>query len=485
MLMQSLPILASGTCLALTIFVLLRNGRAARRCIALASLALVASSFFSCGGSGSAGGGGGGGGGGGNGGSVLVQFDGDTGTGSPTYKDHPDMAVAVSATQVLEVTGQDVNVYDHSGAMLKSTSMNRFITNAGLAVGAVNDPRVVYDNFVDRFIVVCSCSADYVMVSGSGDATGSWSGAALSSSTGDLTMEPGFDKNGLYVSEFQPTTLFYKVFAIPAADIASVSLAHLNTFTDRNFELMPAIDRTATKAASDPEYFIARSGPPQNGTNVAFDLLVNSLTWSGNKATMSSTTTISSGFLYNTPVDVSQPGAPQIRAAESHRIFGVAQFGTHLYAVEASGPCDSSCGSQGSDAHNLFFWFDVNTSNLTLQQSKKVSSSSLSFLFPSMDVDGSGNVGFSATGVDSAQNASVYLFSHRTTDAANVVNGPTLATAGTVPNYNCNAANPVGWGTYSNTVIDPNQSNVLWTVNEYAGSATNCVWTTKLIQFQL
>ena len=44
-------------------------------------------------------------------GSATVQFEGDTGTGNPpTYKDHPDMAIAASGTQIVETTGQDINV---------------------------------------------------------------------------------------------------------------------------------------------------------------------------------------------------------------------------------------------------------------------------------------------------------------------------------------------------------------------------------------
>jgi hypothetical protein len=43
----------------------------------------------------------------GPGGNATIQFDGDSGTGNPpTYKDHPDMAVAANGTQVVETTGQ-------------------------------------------------------------------------------------------------------------------------------------------------------------------------------------------------------------------------------------------------------------------------------------------------------------------------------------------------------------------------------------------
>src|SRR5262245_32892393 len=53
------------------------------------------------------------------GGNATIQFDGDTGAANPpVYKDHPDMAVAANGTQVVETTGQNVNVYNYSGNLL-------------------------------------------------------------------------------------------------------------------------------------------------------------------------------------------------------------------------------------------------------------------------------------------------------------------------------------------------------------------------------
>ena len=65
------------------------------------------------------------------------QFDGDIGTGGsattkPTYRDHLDATVAANGTQLVEVTGQNVNVYSYTGTLLKSTRTNEFINNAGL-----------------------------------------------------------------------------------------------------------------------------------------------------------------------------------------------------------------------------------------------------------------------------------------------------------------------------------------------------------------
>src|SRR5260370_36690248 len=107
---------------------------------------------------------------------------------------------------------------------------------------------------------------------------------------------------------------------------------------------------------------------------------------------MSPTTAIPTGFLYNTPITEAQPGTPNIRSAESHRVFSASVFGGHLYVVEGSGPCVWNCGGQGSDAHNLFYFFDITLSTMTLYRAVKVSPPTMSCLFQSLAVDTSGNV---------------------------------------------------------------------------------------------
>jgi hypothetical protein len=173
------------------------------------------------------------------------------------------------------------------------------------AAGKVNDPRATYDPFIGRWIVACSCSGDFLLVSGGRDATGPWKGAVLTGSAGDLTMFPGWDKNGVYISEFQ-LKLNSRVIALPSEDVAwksggEISLSNAAVFADRHYEMRPAVDPNPKKGPADPEYMVARSGPPQNATNIAMDLLVDRIAWSDKKASVSGPVAIPTGFLYNTP----------------------------------------------------------------------------------------------------------------------------------------------------------------------------------------
>src|SRR5579871_4132885 len=69
---------------------------------------------------------------------VVHSFDGDHGPGRAvcetgvTHCGFPDMNAAVNGKQVVQVTWQNVSVYDYSGRMLKSVPLKTFISDAGL-----------------------------------------------------------------------------------------------------------------------------------------------------------------------------------------------------------------------------------------------------------------------------------------------------------------------------------------------------------------
>lgn len=423
-------------------------------------------------------------------GGPIIQFDGDTGAGNPpAYKDHPDMAVAANGTQVVETSGQNINVYNYSGTLVKSTPISSFIANAVGTVGTVNDPRMVYDPFISRWLFVCSCAANYLIVSADTDATSTWKGVALSGDSGDLAMRIGFDKNGVYVVQTDIVTITSKLFALPNNDVAwasgtTISLTHEGIATGKTLDEMPAIDLDQNKLATAPEYFVTRSSPGAAGPNVPINLVVDSVTWSGSVASFASSVVIPTGLLFNAAKAAQQPATPNILGTEDHRIFSAYAFGgSHLYVVAASGPCASNCGAQGTDSHDLFFLLDVNIPNLTLNQGIKIASAQNDLIFPSLAVDSQGNVALAATGVSASQAASVYEWHRLATDSGSTIHGPNLLTSGSAT-YSC-ARSPVGWGTYSTTAQDGGDGTRLWTVQEYANSATPCQWGTRVVGFKV
>src|SRR5262249_30179813 len=120
-----------------------------------------------------------------------------------------------------------------------------------------------------------------------------------------LTMKPGFDKNGLYITEYAQQGLTYLAFAIPSEDLAwsdsaKISLKNRHHFENLGLDVMPAVDWNPSKQPAEPAYFVTRTGPTQNGFNAPFQIVVHSLTWSGSTANLSGPKLVPTSFVQHT-----------------------------------------------------------------------------------------------------------------------------------------------------------------------------------------
>ena len=456
----------------------------------------------------------------GSGGLAIVQsFDGDTGPGlatcqMPGHCNLPEMNAAASGSQVVQVTWQNVKVFDHSGNILSTTALPAFITNAGLtptsgSVPKPYEPHVVFDEFIQRWIITASCKYDCLLVSASSDAQGGWAGIYVDNDGSDPSMHLGYDKNGVYIEENQPGTNAAAnqngtagiYFAIPAAEmkwVGTFNPTHKNRAANRPLDGSPALDQNPNKLPTDPAFSVTKScnGNCQNATNLSFDWVVTSVTWSGTTATYGSDRLVMTGvgssqnlWLYNTPIAaVSQPGtAGQIRPIEGHRVLSVGQNGSHLVTALGSGPCTSAgpCATQGLDANNLFFWVDLdctNASSCVVSQTGKVSDPTNHLAFPTVGVASNGNIGIVAGSLGAGIYPSILAWGRSAGDPANTLTGPITVMTGTQPDT-C-VTSPVSYANAAGltTVRDPVDPTKLWTTHQYSDSASPCVWQTRIVE---
>ncbi len=454
---------------------------------------------------------------------VAISFDGDHGPGlavcqsasPPAHCGLPEMNVAANGTQVVQITWQHVSVYDYAGTLLSATPLPALITSAGLSASAQNviEPHVVYDEFINRWIITATCAQDCLLVSASSDATGTWGGAYVDGNGNDPSIHLGYDKNGVYLEENQPgtnvnasvSTYAGTFFAIPSAELQWVGAfnpVHKNRVANKPIDGWPAVDQNTGKLPTDPAFFAAKTCPGsssgtgscQSATDDSFEWVVTTVTWSGTTAVYSGDQLVKTGsggaanaWLFNTPIAaVTQLGsATQLRPIESHRLMNASQNGSHLYGALGSGPCTGSCGAQGVDATNLFFWFDLDCTNASacvVSQTGKVSDPTRDLAFPTIGVGSNGNVAIVAAAIGPSTYPSIEVWTHKTTDPPGAATGPTTVIAGTAPD-SCVAnplifANAVG----VSTVRDPMDPTKLWTTHQYASSAAPCVWATRVMQ---
>ena len=478
---------------------------------------------------------------------ILHSFDGDSGPGlavcqtGVTHCGFPDMNASVNGRQVVQVTWQHIRVYDYKGRLLRSTPMKTFMHDAGLnpipperrraagpAAPGPFETHVFFDEFIDRWVVTGTGVSDSLLVSASADALGSWGGVNLACLQGgpcldyDPAIRPGYDKNGVYycgahLGESSPNTVAgvaYDCLAVASAEVQGIGQgkapAHVNRMHAMPHEIFPAVDHNRNKAPDAPAFFMAKTcdrsspGACQNSLNASFRWIVDTFTWNGTGGAWNTggeqlvKTDVGSKankWLYSKPCCGQLAKFPQagndaisLRAAESHRLTNLAQFGSHLHAVLSSGPCKSDCGSQGADANNIAFWADLDCSNpsaCVVSQTAKIAGD-FNPEFPSVGVDAAGNVGIVAISSTARTDLSILLWTHRASDPPNTINGPTTVIAGTQP-YTCDKdknfasiANPAG----VMTALDPD-GKTLWLAQQWANDAAACVWDTRIVGYRI
>jgi hypothetical protein len=480
---------------------------------------------------------------------IAHSFDGDKGPGMAvcetgvTHCGLPEMSVAVNGKVAVQVTWQNVRVYDYNGKLLQTTPMTTFIRNAGLnpiptehrkpvapSAPGPFELHVVYDEFIDRWIVTVTGQNDCMIVSTSSDPTGSWGGVYPSCLQGgpcldyDPAVHIGYDKNGVYycgghLGDDNPNTIpkvAYDCFAMPPNEVKEIARrtppAHVNRAHNMPLDIMPSVDHNRSKAASAPAFFAAKTcgremmGACQNSTGFTFEWVIDTFTWKGESGTYNiggeqlvktDAGSKQDKWQYNKPCCGESASIPQagndtmtLRVAESHRLANLAQFGSHLYGAMGSGPCTASCGSQGTDTNNVVFWFDMDCSKTTacvVVQTSKISGADFNPEFATVGVDQAGNIGIAASSSTSTTDLSVLLWTRRKSDPPGAFTGPTTVVAGTQP-YTCLNAkniNVIGNAAGVLTALDPSDGTTLWTSQQWSNDAARCAWNTRIVGYRI
>jgi hypothetical protein len=472
--------------------------------------------------------------------SIIHSFEGDEGAGlaacqtNPLCSRQPEMNVAVDGRRVVQLTRQNVRIYDYSGKLLRTTPVVDFVRSAGLdpmtrqGTGPI-EPHIVFDEFLQRWLITLTCRNDCLLVSDSADPAGKWGGVYLSCANRgpclerNPTLKIGYDKNGIYtcgahIGDDNPHTIrgyANDCFAIPAAEVSAiahgVTPSHISRAHNLPLDTMPAIDQNPLKAPRDPVFFVTKScdheapAACQKATNFRFDWIVDSFTWTGTggiynvggeQVVKTDVGSARSKWLYNLPccgseAAISQAGSNvRLRAAESHRLTNLVQFGSHLHGVLNSGPCNSACGDQGADANNVMFWMDLDCSNAArcvVSHTAKISGPAFNTEFASIGVDSQGNLGIVAASASPKASLGILLWTRRVSDPLNSFTGPTPILAGTQP-YTCESGKnvvPIGNSVGILTLRDPLDGSKLWTTQQWSNDAKPCVWNTRIVQYQV
>lgn len=417
-------------------------------------------------------------------------------TGAYAVAAHP--SGAVGRNQLLSIAGNALSLYSKTGVEQGSSSLTDFFADLS-PVGSLFDPRVVYDNASDRFIVVALERRDTAL----GNAANSSRLLLAVSNTANLLDGLIFqaidtkvsvagidswadfpalatDADAIYVTvnlyAFGGTGAYQgsRLWIVPKSPLYAGGLS-----TPQVYNPFAAVGLGAGTTAIPAQIYGSVGGA--SGT-----FLVSSGWTSGqvdylsvirvaNPLTGPTFTNqfINLGNIDDTSVAVPrapQPGTTQTIATGDNRIQSVVWRNNSLYAVSTIVPVAGPDAGQAT-----VHWYRVNTANLatlSLADQGNVGGEDIAtatYTFnPSISVDGFGAfaIGFSASGANVAPGA--YYVARIPTDPASTVEGSVALATGQDYFNRAAGGSPNSWGPYSSVTLDPATDVTFWLYNQYA-----------------
>jgi hypothetical protein len=364
----------------------------------------------------------------------------------------PDTCGAVGPDHFVVTVNRNFAVYDKiTGEELINIHLGSFLP------GCNGDPRVLFDQYSDRWIViVCDFNTKiFLAVSTSDDATGDWFKCDFVVSQGsDAGKWPdyptlGVDEDGIYTAAYMiGGTYGMSIFALEKAPLIASEPSLGNIYAFRELPWEGAIQPVHSFGDCEGEYFVSRS----SSSSLRVRLLTNLLT--DPQLTELCYVTIPSHY--------EPPNAPALGSTVplntvGHRLMNAVYRDGYIWTAHCIG-LDGRAASR---------WYKIDVDGATLDDYGTISDSVMHYYFPSIIVNSEGNAIMGFTGSHSEQYASAYYTTRESNDPPGEMDPPTLLKEGEdtynlVDGYGRNR-----WGDYSLCSVDPTD-DTLWTIQEYA-----------------
>jgi hypothetical protein len=366
----------------------------------------------------------------------------------------PDTCGAAGPNHFVEVVNRNFAVYNKStGEELINILLGAFLP------GSNGDPRVLYDQYSDRwFIIVCDFNTKiFLAVSKSDDPTGEWFKCDFVVSQGaDAGKWPdyptlGVDEDGVYTAAYMiGGGNGMSIFALDKAPLIAEDPYLGDIYAFRTLPWEGAIQPVHTFGTTDGEYFVSRGS--------ATSLRVRVLTGLSDAPVLTEL-----GFA-TIPSHTSPPDAPALGSTVpldtvGHRLMNAVYRDGYIWTAH--------CIGLGGKAASR--WYKVKVSDVTLDDYGTIEDSVLYYYFPTIMVNGNGDAIMGFSGSCNNQYAAAYYTGRSSSDPPGEMADPVLlkegeATYNLIDGYGRNR-----WGDYSLCSLDP-VKQTLWTNQEYAHS---------------
>lgn len=392
--------------------------------------------------------------------------------GLPSGAQPPDPYIAVGARTIIVVTNSNFAIYDKSkpGVLLYKSDFASWFSVPTNPF----DPRVIYDNQNDRFLMTIlfrdnSVSPPkafwLVAVSGSKTGQGTWynyrfdamyNGSAVTSPP-NLIDYPymGTDGVALYLTadsyiEYTPEESFR------GAKLRVVTLSQLYQGLPVGWrdcwDLLNANGSKAGRLAVAHQYFYPSAGPPYlvNAESEGASFLTIWRVRDPLLTTMSLEQQTIAVEAYTPPPPAQQPGAPPLISTNKSNLLQAQYWNGSIWAVQGV--------SSGSRAAIRYYQIDPAG---VLRQTGIRRNDNYDYYYPAFAVDDTGNLRIIYNRSSTTEPVSIYEAILLAGDPSNSLSNSQLVRAGT-GTYKLNTR----WGDYSGAALDPNGQHV-WSYHLY------------------
>jgi len=366
----------------------------------------------------------------------------------------PDSCGAAGPNHFVEVVNRNFAVYNKStGEELINILLGSFLP------GSNGDPRVLYDQYSDRwFIIVCDFNTKiFLAVSKSDDPTGDWFKCNFVVSQGsDAGKWPdyptlGVDEDGVYTAAYMiGGGNGMSIFALDKAPLIDEDPSLGDIYAFRELPWEGAIQPVHTFDTSEGEYFVSRA----SSTTLRVRLLTDLLT----------TPVLTELGFITVPNHSEPPDAPALGSnvpldTVGHRLMNAVYRDGYIWTAH--------CINVGGRAASR--WYKIDVFNTTLDDYGTIEDSVMYYYFPTIMVNAGGDAVMGFSGSHSGQYAAAYYTGRSASDPPGEMAPPVLLKAGEATYNLIDGYGRNRWGDYSLCSLDPT-NKTFWTIQEYAHS---------------
>ena len=423
------------------------------------------------------------------------------GIGHTTFEP-PDPAIAVGPTDIMTAVNDSFAV-TAKGAMTPFVPLPLSALFGGVlpANASMFDPRLAYDHFAQRWVVVAAArreapAGSWIMIAASQTPNprgvyntwaldGALDGAAATGNWADYPTL-GFDEDAIYVTvnmfqiggpfQYAKIRIINKTeaYAQAASPLRWYDLwGMLNPDGSSAFTLQPAVH---FRAAPGPAYFANALWP--SGSTITQWTLTNSLAaWANPAAAPALTCVAVACNPYDLPPSADQPGGPGGIATDDARLLN-AEYREDAVS-QGLWTCHTSKYSWPGDpqARSLAQWYQLNVAAGAIVQQGHYGGPGKYYFFPTIQTAANGDAFIAFAQSSAVDYVQLEVTGRGSGDPVGTLRGGTTIEAGT------SAYAGSRWGDYFSICRDPADSALVWIAGEYAGPAG--VWATQLCAVHL